>query len=576
MNARLIDLVAGLVREDPSATVLYDGHAGAAAPDPVTRAELWKAGSDVAEHLRRAGVGEGDCVAVWLPNWSTAVAAQLGALSLGAHVVGLNTRYNSDEISHVLEMARPTALLVAHGFHRLDLLGMLHTSFDAVAVPPPAVLVVTAPGEQPAADPSTYDLGAGAVAFAPCDDAPSLTAHPVAGLATSFTTSGSTGRSKVAAHSEAGIVQHSHAVAQHTGIRPGDTVLGVLPVSGVFGFTPTMAALLSGASTLLEPVFDARGVLDDMVACGVTHAAGADDLFGKLRAGWQEHRVDLDLRWIGIADFEGRSREIAAWARHEFGAWVGGVYGSSETFALMSFWREGTPEELAHGGGGQLVSPDIEWRLVDPDTLTPVEAGGEGELQLRGYNVVDAYLGDQSLSEGVFTDDGWFRTGDLARGVDDDSFTFVCRMGDVLRLHGFLVDPSEIEVRLHQHPAVALAKVVGVVSETGASSAVGFVTLRPGVPTPTDDELRGWCAQTLAKFKVPAAVHVLEEMPTTSGTNGVKVRAAALRELAAQRLREVDPMTRRPRPPMNSEASSTPSPLSQPALPCRTTPGGTP
>lgn len=540
MADRLIDIFGELVRQDPSATVLFDGHAGAAAPDPVTRAELWQAGANVAAHLRRAGVAEGDCVAVWLPNWSIAVAAQLGALSLGAHVVGLNTRYNSDEIAHVLEMVRPAALLVAHGFHRLDLLGKLHTSFDAVDVPPPAVIVVTAPGEQPAAEPSAYDLGAGAVALAPCDDAPPLAAYPVAGLATSFTTSGSTGRSKVAAHSEAGIVQQSRAVAHHAGIGPGDTVLGALPVSGVFGFTPTMAALLSGAATLLEPVFDARGVLDGMVACRVTHAAGADDLFGKLRAGWQDHRVDLGLRWIGIADFEGRSREIAAWARREFGTWVGGVYGSSETFALMSFWREGTPDELAHGGGGQLVSPDIEWRIVDSDTLTPVEADDEGELQLRGYNVVDAYLGDQSLSEGVFTHDGWFRTGDLARRVDDDSFSFVCRMGDVLRLHGFLVDPSEIEVRLHQHPAVALAKVVGVASETGATSAVGFVTLRPGVPSPTGDDLRGWCAETLAKFKVPAAVHVLDEMPTTSGTNGVKVKAAALRELAAQRLHEAD------------------------------------
>jgi fatty-acyl-CoA synthase len=453
-------------------------------------------------------------------------------------VVGLNTRYNTDEIAHVLDMTRPAAVVVAHRFHGLDLTARLHTAFDSVDVPAPAVVLVKAPGEQPVADASPYDLGAGAFPFDPDLDAHPMGTHPRAGLATSFTTSGSTGRAKVAAHSEAGIVRHAQAVALHAGIRPGATVLGALPLSGVFGFTPAMTALLSGATTLLEPVFEARGVLDDMVTCRVSHAAGADDLFGKLRAAWQEHRVDLDLRWVGIADFEGRSREIAAWARREFGTWVGGVYGSSETFALMSFWREGTPFELADGGGGQLVSPEIEWRLADPVTLQEVEDGREGELQVRGYNVVDSYLGDPSLSAGTFTADGWFRTGDLARRVDDDAFTFVCRMGDVLRLHGFLVDPSEIEIRLNDHPAVELAKVVGVAGATGATSAVGFVVLRPDAPRPTNDELRAWCAQKLAKFKVPEAVHVLQEMPTTSGTNGVKIKAARLRELASERLRD--------------------------------------
>lgn len=540
MTDRLLDIVAELVRKDPSATILYDGHAGATSADPVTRAELWSSSAVMAEHLRRAGVGQGSCVGVWMPNWSSAVAAQLGALSLGAYVVGLNTRYNTDEIAHVLDMGRPDALVVAHGFHNLDLTGRLRSAFDSVDVAAPVVVVVAAPGETSVVDASSYDLGAGALALDLDGDAPAMGAHPQTGLATSFTTSGSTGRAKVAAHSEAGIVQHSLAVARHAGIGPGDTVLGALPLSGVFGFTPTMAALLSGAATLLEPVFEARGVLDDMVACRVSHAAGADDLFGKLRAAWQDHPVELGLRWVGIADFQGRSREVAAWARREFGAWVGGVYGSSETFALMSFWREGAPDELAHGGGGQLVSPEIEWRLVDPDTLTPVAVDGEGELQVRGYNVVDAYLGDQSLSAGAFTDDGWFRTGDLACRVSDDSFTFVGRMGDVLRLHGFLVDPSEIEVRLHQHPAVAMAKVVGTAADTGATSAIGFVTLRADVAEPTGDELRKWCSQTLAKFKVPVAIHALEEMPTTSGTNGVKIKTAALRELAAARLRAAD------------------------------------
>ena len=156
--------------------------------------------------------------------------------------------------------------------------------------------------------------------------------------------------------------------------------------------------------------------------------------------------------------------------------------------------------------------------------LNPVE----GELEFRGPNVVDAYLG--SAPE-TFTDDGWFRSGDLGVVVDEGAFVYVCRAGDALRLRGFLVDPAEIELRLAAHPAVHTAKVVGAEGPEGGWVAVGFVTLyAPAEP----DELRAWCAATLAAFKVPAAVHVLDAMPTTSGTNGTKIRTSVLAALARE------------------------------------------
>jgi acyl-CoA synthetase (AMP-forming)/AMP-acid ligase II len=143
--------------------------------------------------------------------------------------------------------------------------------------------------------------------------------------------------------------------------------------------------------------------------------------------------------------------------------------------------------------------------------------------------VVDGYLGGEAPD--VFRADGWFRSGDLGVLVDEGAFVYVCRMGDALRLRGFLVDPAEIEVRLAAHPGVHTAKVVGVADSEGATVAVGFVTLEPDAGDPGD--LRAWCAEMLAPFKVPVAVHVLDEMPTTSGTNGIKIKAAELREVAS-------------------------------------------
>lgn len=536
---RLLDQFSSLVREDPGATVLYDGHAGRQAPQPVSREALRDAAAAMASHFKTFGVGPGDCVGVWLPNWSTAVAAQLGALSLGAHVIGINTRYNSDEVGHVLDMTRPKVVALARDFNKLDLLGRLKGTLTHSSASSPAVVVVAAPGTAiQSSEVAHYDVGAGAAAF---DVTPGrvLSTNPDEGLATAFTTSGSTGRSKIAAHAELGVVAHSLAVADAADIGAASTVLGALPLSGVFGYTPIMAALLAGGRTLLEPVFDAQGVLDDMVTCNVTHAAGADDLFGRLQAAWQSHPVPLSLRWIGIADFEGKSRDVAAWAEAQFGTSVGGVYGSSELFALAAFWPDSAPDDLKWSGGGRLVSPQIEFRVVDPDTGEELD-GSDGELQFRGYNVVDKYLGDPALSEGTFTEDGWFHTGDLGRRLSEDTFAYICRMGDVLRLRGFLVDPSEIELRLGAHPSVEVAKVVGVRGEDGGTVAVGFIVPVPG-SNPSGDELRAWCAETLAKFKVPRSVHVLQEMPTTSGTNGTKIKTAELRQIAAARLADGSP-----------------------------------
>lgn len=200
---------------------LYDGHAGKADAFVVTRAELRALATSMAADLHRLGVGHGDCVGVWLPNWSTGVAAQLAALSLGAHVIGINTRYNTDEVAHVLDMAHPRAILIAHDFNRLDPLGTLRTTLTQCQAEAPVMIVVAASGQPPVEDIAPYDFGCGAQSFpnAPSGNFVELAPCPAPALATAFTTSGSTGRSKLGAD---------------------DVVLGALP-SGVFGYTPAMA-----------------------------------------------------------------------------------------------------------------------------------------------------------------------------------------------------------------------------------------------------------------------------------------------------------------------------------------------
>ena len=529
LPADLPDLLGRLARHDPATTAVLD-----AAPDgathPVSRGELWRRTRALAAELAEHGVGHGDAVAVWMPNWSDALVWQAAVAARGAHVVGINTRYGVEEAAHVLDRARPRLVALARGFHGLDLLARLREAVARSGVVP-EVAVVTGPGGG-APGPAGCDVGAGA--WTPTrEDGPEPARSDPGALAVAFTTSGSTGLPKLAGHTGAAVLAHAVADAAVLGLREGDVVLGALPLSGVFGYNAATAALAAGAAVLLEPTFDPDRVLDHVAAHRVTHLASGDDLVLRLHEAWTARPRDLaSWRWWGVADFQGRSHELAGWLAREFGTRVAGVYGSSEVFALTATWPAEEPAPACWAGGGRVVHPDIAVRVADPDTDAVLAPGAEGELQFRGPNVVDAYLGAEVPD--AFTADGWFRSGDLGVLVDEGAFVYVCRRGDALRLRGFLVDPAEIERRLAAHPDVATAKVVGVPGDDGATRAVGFVVPAPG-RAPAGPDLVAWCREALAGFKVPAAVHVVEAMPTTSGTNGTKIKAAELRRWAVER-----------------------------------------
>lgn len=553
----LPDLLGRLVRRDPAAPVVIDVTADRRSL-VVSRGELWRRSAGLAGRLRAAGVGGGDCAAVWLPNWSDALCWQFAVAALGGHVIGVNTRYNTDELTHLLDRARPRLVAVAHRFHQLDLRGKLREAAARTTAPTPAVAVVAGPGAEPPgpSELAGYDLGAGAWCPSPAPahtlsatqlSATQLSATQPSGdvaawppksdpaeLAIAFTTSGSTGLPKLAAHTGLAVLEHAVADAAAMGLVSGDVMLCGVPLAGTFGCSAAMAALAGGGAVLLEPVFDAHGVLEDMARHQVTHVVGGDDLGLRLYHAWRERPRHLSAwRWWGAANFQGRLTELARWAGEAFGTATAGLYGSSEVFALAAMWPADEPPPRRWESGGRVVSPEIKVRVADPDTGQELPFGAEGELQFRGPNVVDAYLGDPDAARRAFTEEGWFRSGDLGYLVEDGVFGFTCRMGDALRLHGFLVDPAEIEIRLAEHPGVEAAKVVGIPGSDGATRAIAFaVAARGAAPQPAG--LRDWCAATLAKFKVPDTVYLIEAMPTIASPNGTKIRKAALMEWARQ------------------------------------------
>ena len=547
---------------DPQRTALIDPVPTGAVRDGaesghvrISVSDLLARTNDFAGLLAKHGVGPNDCIAVWLPSWSDTYAWQFAASALGAHVIGVNTRYNVAEVGHVLTKARPQVLVMAHGFRNLDFLDTARKAIAEVEqessaqqdrspgepFTPPKAFVWAVPGATSEPAIADYDLGAGAVLVPAESTAADLTeasfaeaASEESRLSVAFTTSGSTGMPKLAAHRESAVITHSQQVAARIGFTAGDVLVEPLPYSGVFGYSAGMGALFGGAAVLLHPVFDEQELVEAWSTFSGSHFVGADDMLSRVRKACDDTGTKLESwRWAGVADFQGMSADIADWAVERFGTHTVGVYGSSEVFALTSFWPNDTPEELRYSGGGRLVDPRYEYRIADPVTDQPVSDGSEGEVQLRGPNVVDHYLGDRGEGRKNFTADGWFQTGDLGRAQGPEAFEYVCRMGDVIRLRGFLVDPAEIELHLITHPDIELVKVVGRSSDAGEPEVVAFVQPVPGT-APEPEAIRQYCRQQLASFKVPTEVRLVETMPVTAGTNGSKIKTAVLREWAAQ------------------------------------------
>lgn len=477
-----------------------------------TRGELRIASQRAASFLHELGVGRGDIVAVWLPDGGVWLQLFFAAAQLGALMVPVSTRFKLQEAQHVVNTAKARLLVVPHSFLDFDYVGAAHeirTSSDALQH------VVEVP---------QFD-GFEWAAFEPY---PNWEGRDTDLLCT-FTTSGTTGRPKLAVHTAGGIARHARNVGRTNDMQVGDVALCALPLYGVLGFVQAIAALASGAACVLLPVFKAEAAAAAIERHGVTHFFGSDAMMDMvLNAG------DFSLstwRRGAFAEYASLGQSVIDKAWAAWGVRLTALYGMSECFAMTAIRDAKGNAQQRRMPGGTPVSREISFRIVDPASGVPLADRQQGELQLRGYNVMAGYVNNPVATTEAFTEDGWFRTGDLAY-ADGGTFCYLARIKDSLRLRGYLVDPVEIETFLTQHPGVQAAQVVGVHLDGEGDVAVAFVCRSTTLAT--EQELIAYCKQGIAGFKVPRRILPLDSFPQREGPNGVKILKNVLREMASQ------------------------------------------
>jgi long-chain acyl-CoA synthetase len=440
-------------------------------------------GGGVAERIR-----PGDRVVVAVPNGYEVLLLCLAVSRAGGVPVPVNARMRPEEIDHVVADSGGDVIL--------------RSARDASGAAPLDQAVLVRPD----------DLGA------------------------LIYTSGTTGRPKGARLTHRALVGSLTASALWpSGLRRDEAVLS-LPVSHIMGFATLLGIAGAGIPAWFLPTFRAEALLDAIETRRATIFVGVPAMYRMLLEAGAEKR-DLSSVRIFMSGADVMPQDLAAKFKrmgstaYLFGRPVGEAafvegYGMVESAggAAVRFSPPGFSLPFIDGVG--LPLPGYRFRVVD-DLGREVPPGVVGELLLKGPGLLDGYHGDAQATASAMTEDGWLRTGDLARRGPLGGVVFAGRKKDVLMVGGYSVGAGEVEAALEAHPDVLEAAVVGLPDERMGEVPAAAVRLRPGSSTRAE-HLVGWAAEHLSDYKAPRRIMVVDELPRT-GTS--KVQKDEVREL---------------------------------------------
>ncbi|MFJ5777642.1 FadD3 family acyl-CoA ligase [Streptomyces sp. NPDC093094] len=495
----------------------------------VTYAELGARVERAAAACLARGVDAGDRVAVWAPNSLDWIVAALGAVSAGAVLVPLNTRFKGVEAADVLRRSGARLLFVTGTF--------LGTSY--------ATSLRRAAGQGPGGGPLP-GLPALDTAVVLSEDAPpgfltwkdflaagegtageDVRSVPLDGrcLSDIVFTSGTTGRPKGAAITHEQSLRAYAAWSGLAGLRHGDRYLIVNPFFHTFGYKAgVLACLMRGATMIPQPVFGAETALANVAAERVTVLPGPPALFRSLLDHPARRTYDLSSLRLVVTGAAVVPLRLVERLRSDLGvSTVLTAYGLSEASGVVTMCRRGDPPEVVAATSGRAI-PGVEVRVVSGDG-SGLPAGSPGEVLVRGYVVMRGYHEDPRATSEAVDAAGWLHTGDVGVLDEAGNLRITDRLKDMYVVGGFNAYPAEIERVLALHPEVADVAVIGVPDDRLGEVGKAYVVRRPDSAL-TSDALISWSRREMANYKVPRWVEFVPGLPRNASG---KVRKTDLR-----------------------------------------------
>jgi acyl-CoA synthetase (AMP-forming)/AMP-acid ligase II len=474
------------------------------------------------------GIGAGDRVAIWAPNVHEWIAAALGAVSAGAVLVPINTRFKGHEAAYILGRSGARLLFTVNGFLDLSYPGMLAgQNLPALET---TVLLRGEPAQEAIAWNDFLDRTDEAALLEASGREAAIEPDRLSDV---IFTSGTTGKPKGVMATHGQTLRVFETWSRLVGLEEGDRYLVVNPFFHTFGYKAGfLAAIMRGATTIPHAVFDAGQVLRRIGEERVTMLPGPPTLYQSILDHPERGDHDLSSLRLAVTGAAVVPVELIRRMRDELGFdTVLTAYGLTESTGTATMCREGDDAETVANTSGCAI-PDTEVRVVDPEGRA-VATGEAGEVVIRGYNVMQGYFEDPEATAEAIDADGWLHTGDI--GVMDERgyLRITDRLKDMFIVGGFNAYPAEIEGELVTHATVSQAAVVGAPDERLGEVGVAFVVPRAG-QTIDPDALIAWSRERMANYKVPRQVVAVDALPVNASGKVLKYqlreRARALEE----------------------------------------------
>ncbi|MDB5987418.1 MAG: acetoacetyl-CoA synthetase, partial [Nevskia sp.] len=475
--------------------------------------------------LLALGLARGDRVGIWSPNCAEWVIAQFATAKAGLVLVNINPAYRPLELEYALNTVGCRALITAAAFKSSDYLAMLHELAPELASAAPGALrasrlpslqILICTRATPVAGMYSFEQ------VAACGGAPER--QQLLALAAQLDihdpiniqfTSGTTGAPKGATLTHHNLINNGFFIGAAMRLTPRDRLCIPVPLYHCFGMVLGNLACITHGAAMIYPGegFDPRTVLETVQAERCTGLHGVPTMFIAELDHPHFAQFDLSSLRTGIMGGAPCPAEVMKRVRTQMHMEeVTIAYGMTETSPVSFQTSVDDPVEQRINSVGR-IQPHLQAKIVDAAGRT-VDTGVAGELLVRGYSVMQGYWNDPQRSAETIDSEHWLHTGDLAVLDAQGYCRIVGRNKDVVIRGGENIYPREIEEFLYTHAAVQDVQVIGVPDDKFGEEICAWIRLREGAAA-SADELRAYCKDRIAHYKIPRYIRFVDEFPMT-------------------------------------------------------------
>jgi fatty-acyl-CoA synthase len=499
--------------------------------------------NQMAKGLMKLGVQHGEHIAIWATNMPQWIITQFGSAKMGAVLATVNTNYKVFELEYLLRQSDSTTLILIKGTKSSDYIRMLYELCPELYECKPGALKsqrlpflknIIVIGEDHYPGMFTWDeliqMGDNVTDEQLAVRQDSLNPDDVVSM---MYTSGTTGFPKGVMLTHNNLIGNACSLAECMNFTEKDRLCIPVPFFHCFGCVlGTMTCVVSGAAMVPVVVFNPVKVLETIEKENCTAVHGVPTMFIMELEEMEKTKYDTSSLRTGIMAGSPCPIEVMRKVVNKMGAKeITITYGQTEASPGITMTRTDDPLELRVTTVGRSL-PNVEIKIIDPETGREVPRSVQGELCSRGYNTMKGYYKMVEATAAAIDPDGWLHTGDLAVMDENGYCKITGRLKDMIIRGGENIYPREIEEFLYTHPKIKDVQVVGVPSKKYGEEVMAFIQMKLGQTT-TDEEIKNYCQDKIARYKIPRYVAFVESYPITASG---KIQKYKLREQAIEML----------------------------------------